>query len=147
MVYAENTPSMRDNRGRFNKGHEPLIRPKYELMKKYPKILCDNCYMKTDCLDYKNGSVCANKREFKKFINRNINDVIDALCLITDKSIAEMKFYMVQEVINGDYDEKVTKLINKNFKRLLLLYQIYEQIENSNSKSKGIIDKLFSDII
>ena len=142
---------MRNNKGQFVKGHEPLARPKYELMKKYPKILCASCYMNSDCPDYQNGSVCANKREFKKFVNRNLNEVIDTLRTLTEKSYKDMQFFFVKEIISGKYSRKATSLVNKNRKRLLLLYQIYEQIENSkfphNPKQKSIIDKLFGDII
>ena len=138
---------IRNNRGQFIGGHKPLIRPKYELMKKYPKLICDTCYMRIDCPDYQDGSVCANKREFKKYINRDLNYVIEELCATTNISYVTMQYYFIKEIISGEYSHRATKLVGKNFKKLLLLCQIYIQVENSKSisniKSKGIISKLF----
>lgn len=151
MIYTENAPSMRDNRGRFKKGHKPLIRPKYNLMKKYPKIICDKCYLGKNCPDYHQGCVCAHKREFKRYTNRNLNYVIEELRATIKIYSTNMQFYFIKEIISGEYSPQATKFVKKNFKRLLLLYQIYEQIDNSNSttnlKRESIIDKLFGDII
>ena len=138
---------LRDNRGRFVKGHEPLVRPKYELMREYPALICDTCYKKDVCAEYKADSVCTYKREFKRYMTRNLNDVIEELRATTEASYAEMTFYIIQENITGEYNPAVTKLVNKNFKRLFLLYQIYKQIENRkplyNPKKENILDKLF----
>ena len=129
MIDSEN----RDKRGRFVKGHNPLSRPKYDHMKKYPPILCATCYRGTSCPEYRSESVCAKKREFKKFTTRNVNDVINELRVTTETSYIEMQFNMIKEIYSGEYDPDVTKLVKKNFKRLLLLYQIYEQIKRNKS--------------
>ena len=133
MPNPENTPPMRDNRGRFVKGHRPLVRPKYDLMKKPPKILCDTCYKKTDCAEYHCGYVCAHKRELKKYTNRDLNYVIEEIRATININYANMQFYFIKEIISGKYNATATKLVNKNFKRLFLLYKIYEQLEHNKS--------------
>jgi len=138
-VYAKNAQLEKDKRpmrnyqGRFVKGHKPLIRPKYELMQKHPKLLCATCYLGCTCPEYQKGCVCTHKREFSKFITRDANDVVLMLQSTTESSLAEMQFAMVQETISGVFSHKVSRLINKNSKRLLLLNQLYEQIDNSKS--------------
>ena len=83
-------------------------------MQKYPALLCDTCHKNHICPDFRIGCVCADKREFNKFITRNANDVISELRATTNESVTNMQFAMIQEVINGKYDLDVTILVRKN---------------------------------
>ena len=124
---------MRDYRGRFIKGHAPLTRPTYDLMKKYPKLLCATCYARHKCIQYQNESVCAYKREFKKYYTRDVNDVVSILRSNVEVSLSEMQFAMIQETVSGTFSHDLSKLINKNARQLLLLQQLYAQIDNSKT--------------
>lgn len=135
----ESTSPVRDNKGRFVKGHTPFIRPKYALLKKYPKLLCDTCCKRDTCPEYHNNYVCAYKREFKKFPTRNLNHVMDALSSITNDSLREMQFAMVQETLSGEYSPEVTRLISKNVKRLVLLFELNMQIANKKISVPGAV--------
>jgi len=93
---------IRDQDGKFVKGHKPLVRPKYELLKKYPKLICDTCYLGMFCSDYLSGYVCTQKRELKRFIkNREIDAVLNELYLTTDWDNLKIQWLRTQEIIGG----------------------------------------------
>lgn len=119
---------VRDNTGKFVKGHEPLTRPKYDLMRKYPKLLCDTCCIRSTCPDFQEECVCSHKRELKRFKTRDTIKVVSMLRSVTESSLTEMSFYIVQETMSGELDQKVSRLMSRNIKRLVLLYQLYEQM-------------------
>jgi len=129
----------RDNQGRFVKGHKPIRRPKYDLIRAHPRLICATCYKGKTCPEYHVRCVCAYKREFDKFFTRDLDSVIDQFCSITNTSMAELQVAMIREVLDGGkLCPQVSRLMDKNMKRLILLYQIYTQIDESNLDPKPV---------
>jgi hypothetical protein len=124
---------IRDNRGRFVYGHKPLRRPKYDLMQTNPRILCDTCYKTVIgevCPEYSPNCVCACKRELQRFRDyRNADDVMEIIRHELNERTKYQTYLLIGERLNGVHDPKLSKVMNKNIKQVMLLWEIYTQKE------------------
>lgn len=154
-----------DENGKFVKGQKKVKKPKQVYSKKYPKLVCDNCFAAAKCPEYKAGGyVCAYNKMFKRFDTRNMNDIVDGVQGIVNFNMERMQKGMLFETLNGNIDPMVSSLMDTNMKYLLLLKDMYDHasaetlrqtrvvradgsIESttqiSNPQSGGILEKIF----
>ena len=128
-----NQRPMRDSKGRFVKGHKPLVRPKYKRMKENPKLICKTCYKKNVCPEYHPDFVCLYKREFKKYKTRKIDEVMEKLGAESNETHADLQFAHIQEMVSGEFLPKTSRLLGRLMNQLFLLCYLHMQIDRENT--------------
>ena len=135
---TENQRPLRDKKGQFVKGHEPLIRPTYVYMKHFPKLYCNTCYKGAACPDYQEGFVCAYKKGLRKYGTRSIEEVLDAMFDEFDARYVNSQHRAIVEKVTGDYDEVLTKAISKSIRLGILIVELSIQQRKSRSLNSPI---------
>lgn len=118
------TRPVRDERGRFVKGHRPLARRTYLGLSKYPKLLCSTCIKGMACLEYKYDCVCAHKKFFQKFNTRNATDIIDLI-----RSDMKEVFNYLSKNLNNITDRTKSKLFSELDNMQSHIDQIQKQLD------------------
>jgi len=106
---------MRDYRGRFAKGHAPIIRPKYVHKQKFPKLFCNTCFMSATCNDYKKDCVCEHIKRFKKYGLRDVKTIINYMNKELDYYETIFNIKCIREVLDGGKIDRTTFRFSKNF--------------------------------
>ena len=137
--------AMRDSRGRFVKGHEPLPRPKYTRKKKNPKWLCANCYMAGQCAEYEVHSVCAYVKDFQNYTSRNLESVLEVMHTSLERYFLNLQHQLVLERLSGEINPKVSKLTFRYIKFSKLLIDTYMQIDASELRNTPAIKEMLNE--
>jgi hypothetical protein len=143
ILMTDNKKTMRDKKGRFVKGHKPLVRPKYDLMRKFPMLYCNTCHKGMTCPEYQEGFVCAHKKGLRRYKTRDIHKLIDFMACDLDYKMGETQYKMIVEVLSEKYSPELTTLISRNCKRLFLMAELKIQQERSRTIKSPVDIDLF----